>query len=74
MPTEYKLYYIDEKDLYKSKSKEEREKILYDMVQTAMKRGIKPTAREFYTYPSTVRRWLKIYNERGIDGLKFKKK
>ncbi len=73
MPTEFKLYDVDESELYKNKSKEEKESMLYDMVQTALKRGIKPTARQFNTYPGTVRKWLKKYQEGGIDALKFKR-
>jgi len=39
----------------------------------AEERGIKPVARYYNTYPSTVRRWLNIYREKGIDGLKNNK-
>ncbi len=72
MSTEFKLYDVEEKDLYKNKSKEEKEKILLDMVNYALKYGNKPAARYYKTYPSTVRRWLKIYKEKGKEGLKFK--
>ena len=74
MPTEFRLYNVDEKDLYKNKSIEEKEEMLYAMVQTALERGIKPTAREFNTYPATVRKWVNKYKDGGIDALKFKKK
>lgn len=72
MSTEFKLYDVEEKDLYKNKSKEEKEKILLDVVNYALKYGNKPAARYYKTYPSTVRRWLKIYKEKGKEGLKFK--
>lgn len=72
MSTEFKLYDVEEKDLYKNKRKEEKEKILLDMVNYALKYGNKPAARYYKTYPSTVRRWLKKYKEKGKEGLKFK--
>lgn len=71
MPTEFKLYNVEEKDLYKNKSRKEKEKILMDMVEFALKYGNKPAARQFNTYPSTVRRWVNKYKEKGKDGLKF---
>lgn len=73
MPTEFTLKDIKKKDLYQKKTKSEREKLLIEMVEYALKYGNKPAARYFNTYPSTVRRWVKIYNEEGINGLKFKK-
>jgi len=73
MSTEFMLYNVDEKDLYKNKSKEEKEAMLYDMVQTALEIGIKPTARMFNTYPGTVRKWVNKYKEGGKESLKFKK-
>ena len=72
MSTKFKLYNVDEKDLYNKKSKSEKEKILLDMVLYAIKYGNKPAARYYNTYPSTVRRWVKKYKEEGKDGLKFK--
>ena len=72
MSTEFKLYNIDEKDLYNNKSKQEKQSILLDMVEYALKYGNKPAARYFNTYPSTVRRWVKKYKEKGKEGLKFK--
>ncbi len=72
MSTEFKLYNVDEKDLYVNKCKKEKEKILLDMVTYALKYGNKPAARYYNTYPSTVRRWVNIYKEKGKDGLNFK--
>jgi len=63
MSTEFKLYNVEEKDLYANKTKEEREVLQKEMVKMAMERGIKPTARYFNTYPATVRRYFKKYQE-----------
>lgn len=71
--TEFKLYNIDESELYANKTDEEKEKIRYDMVMMALEKGIKPAARRYNTYPSTVRTWVKRYKEQGIDALKNKK-
>lgn len=72
MSTEFKLYDVEEKDLYSKKSKEEKKELLYDMVMYALKYGNKPAARFYNTYPSTVRRWVNKYKEYGKDGLHFK--
>jgi len=72
MPTEFILYYEKEEDLFKNKTKEEKEKILPEMVEYAIRYGNKPAARKYCTYPSTVRKWVKKYQEFGIDGLKIK--
>ena len=72
MSTEFRLYGVDEKDLYQNKTKEEKEAILLDMVEYALKYGNKPAARYYNTYPATVRRWVKKYKEQGKEGLKFK--
>ena len=72
MPTEFRLYNVDEKDLYKKKSKQEKEQILLEMVEYALKYGNKPAARYYNTYPSTVRRWVNKYKVGGVDALKFK--
>lgn len=71
MPTKFKLYCVDEKDLYKNKTKVEKEKIIIEMVDYALKYGNKPAARYYNTYPSTVRRWVKKYKEKEKEGLKF---
>lgn len=63
MSTEFRLYNVQEKDLYANKTKEERKILQKEMVKMAKERGIKPTARYFNTYPSTVRRYLKKYEE-----------
>lgn len=68
MPTEYILQYTDEKQLLKNKTKDEKEKILPELVQYAIKYGNKPAARKYFTYPSTVRRWVRKYKE--LDDLK----
>ena len=43
------------------------------MIVMAKERGIKPTARYFNTYPATVRRIIRLYNEKGEEGLITKK-
>jgi len=70
MATEFKLYDVTKEELYANKSKQEREKLRYEMVMMALERGNKPTARYYNTYPSTVRRWVRIYKMKGIEGLK----
>ena len=74
MPTEYKIYYSDESELYVNKTKEEKERLRPLMVEMAMERGIKPTARYFKTYPSTVRNVLRKYEEGGEEALKLRAK
>ena len=69
MPTEYKIYYSDESELYVNKTKEEKERLRPLMVEMAKERGIKPTARYFKTYPSTVRNVLRKYEEGGEEAL-----
>ena len=59
MSTEYALYYIDEKDLYRNQTKEKKAQLEPEIVKMAKERGIKPTARYFYTYASTIRRIIK---------------
>lgn len=73
MSTEFKLYNVSDEDLYKNKTPEKKAKIRIEMVKMAKERGIKPTARYFNTYPSTVRRAIKTYEEKGLDGLIVKK-
>lgn len=72
MSTEFKLYNIEKKDLYVNKTPEEKELIRIKAVEEAVIRGNKPTARKYGTYPSSIRNWRKIYEEKGIDGLKRK--
>lgn len=72
MSTEFRLYGIAKEDLYENKTKEEKEKIIPEMVKYAMEHGNKPAARYFNTYPATVRRWVKRYKEKGKEGLKLK--
>ena len=72
MPTEFKLYNVEKKDLYSNKTKNEREKLLLEMVLYAMDHGYKPTARKYNTYPSTIRRWTNKYKIGGKDALKMK--
>ncbi len=74
MPTEYKIYYSDESELYVNKTKEEKERLRPLMVEMAKERGIKPTARYFKTYPSTVRNVLRKYEEGGEEALKLRAK
>lgn len=61
MPTEYRIYYEDESELYVNKTKEEKEKLRPLIIAMAKERGIKPTARYFKTYPSTVRYIVRKY-------------
>ena len=72
MATEFRLYNIKKEDLFCNKSKEEKERILPLMVEYALEHGNKPAARYYNTYPSTVRRWVRIYKEKGKEGLKLK--
>ncbi len=64
MSTEYKLYNVKEEEMYCKKSKDEKEIIRKQMVEEAKIRGIKPTARKYNTYPSTVKRWIKKYEQK----------
>ena len=41
----------------------------YQMIQYALKHGVKPTARIFGTSPPVVRKWLKRFKEQGYAGL-----
>lgn len=63
MSVEYKLYDVPKEEKYGSKSTEEKKKIRKEMVKMANEKGIKPTARYYKTYPQTVRRWVKKFNE-----------
>lgn len=49
--------------MYSSKSIEEKNDIRRKMVEEAKIRGVKPTARKYNTYPATVRRWIKRFEE-----------
>ncbi len=69
MSTEFKLYNVDDEDLYRNKSPKEKFEIRKQMIVMAKERGIKPTARYFNTYPATVRRIIRLYNENGEEGL-----
>lgn len=73
MSTEFKLYNVDDEDLYRNKSPKEKFEIRKQMIVMAKERGIKPTARYFNTYPATVRRIIRLYNEKGEEGLITKK-
>lgn len=72
MSVEFKLYNVDEKDLYSNKSKDERENLLLEMVEYALKYGNKPAARYYNTYPATVRRWVNKYKIDGKSALKIR--
>ena len=69
MSTEFKLYNVDDEDLYRNKSPKEKFEIRKKIIVMAKERGIKPTARYFNTYPATVRRIIRLYNEKGEEGL-----
>ena len=62
MSTEFRLYNVSDSELYCNQSAEIKKRLQPQIVEMAKKRGIKPTARYFKTYPSTVRRILKKYN------------
>ncbi len=64
MSTEFKLYNVDEKDLYVNQTLEDKMIIRKKMVEEAKIRGVKPTARKYNTYPSTVRRWIKKFENK----------
>ena len=51
MSTEFKLYNVNDEDLYRNKSPKEKFEIRKQMIVMAKERGIKPTARYFNTYP-----------------------
>jgi len=72
MSVEFKLYNVDEKDLYSNKSKDERENLLLEMVEYTLKYGNKPAARYYNTYPATVRRWVNKYKIDGKSALKIR--
>ncbi len=69
MSTEFKLYNVNDEDLYRNKSPKEKFEIRKQMIVMVKERGIKPTARYFNTYPATVRRIIRLYNEKGEEGL-----
>lgn len=73
MPTPFFIIYDTEDELYKNKTKEEKERMLPELVEYAKKHGNKPAARKYRTYPSTVRKWVRIFDIYGTEGLKFKK-
>lgn len=60
MPTEFTLKGIPEEELYVNKTPSEKRKLRQEMIEMAKERGIKPTARYYKTYPSTVRRWVRL--------------
>lgn len=73
MSTEFYIYDdVKEEDLYVNKSPEEQEKIRIMAVEYAIEHGNKPSARKFNTYPSSVRKWRRKFEEKGIEGLKRK--
>jgi transposase-like protein len=39
------------------------------LVESAKRRGVKPTARLFASTPATVRKWLRRYEQHGPSGL-----
>ena len=41
----------------------------HQMIQYAIKHGVKPTARIFNTSPPVIRKWLKRFKEQGYEGL-----
>ena len=67
MATDFKLYGVEKEDLYAKKPKDEKEKLREEMVKMALERGIKPAARYYNTYPSTVRRWVNEHKKSRED-------
>ena len=61
MSTEFKLYNVDDKDLYKNQSPERKAQLQPEIIKMAKERGIKPTARYYNTYPATIRRIIEKY-------------
>lgn len=59
----YKYYHI-------MKQSKDKKQLRYQMVQHALKQGIKPMARAFHTSPQTVRKWTNRFKAYGCDGLK----
>ncbi len=51
------------------KISKDKKHIRYQMVQHALKHGIKPTARKFHTSPNVVRKWIKRLDSKGYLGL-----
>lgn len=51
------------------KISKDKKHIRYQMVQHALKHGIKPTARKFHTSPHVVRKWVKRLDSEGYLGL-----
>lgn len=74
MSSQFKLYDVPKEELYGNKSPQEKEILRKEMVEMALERGYKPTARYYNTYPATVRRWVKVYQEQGWEGLKERRK
>ena len=48
----------------------DKKQLRYQMVQYALRYGIKPASRAFHTSPQTVRKWLNRFKAQGYDGLK----
>lgn len=73
MPTEFVLRYEKEEELYRNKTLDEKAEIIPEMVMYALEHGNKPAARKYFTYPSTVRSWVRKYQKYGLEGLKPKR-
>ena len=63
MPVKFRLHNVEKKDLYGSQPKAKREEMHPQIIEMAKTKGVKPAARYFNTYPSTVRRILKKYDD-----------
>jgi|GEM_PF-2029301 len=65
MQIKYYDYYKNCKDISKTR---------FDMVNLAKKIGYKPTARKFQTTVKIVKKWVKRYDEGGIEAIKDRSK
>jgi hypothetical protein len=51
------------------KQSKDKKQWRYQMVQRALSKGIKPTARLFHTHPIVVRKWVRRFKAEGYAGL-----
>lgn len=63
MPVKFRLRNVEKKDLYGSQPMSKRKELQPKIVKMAKEKGVKPAARYFNTYPSTVRRLIKKQEE-----------
>lgn len=58
----------------KRTSKEHRLSVKQQIVRYAQEHGIKPSVRKFSAARNSIKKWLKRYEEEGINGLLDKRK